>query len=64
LVPDLPTLDHADAMFYTRGPADDFDRYALVTGDSGWSWKNLLKYIKKVRNLFGLSGTPVDFVLE
>ncbi|KAG6895509.1 hypothetical protein C0992_000919 [Termitomyces sp. T32_za158] len=35
-------------MFYTRGSSSDFDRYAEVTGDSGWSWKNLQPYIRKV----------------
>jgi choline dehydrogenase-like flavoprotein len=35
-------------MFYTRGSADDFDRYAEVTGDPGWSWDRLLPYFFKV----------------
>ncbi|KAF5355485.1 hypothetical protein D9758_006359 [Tetrapyrgos nigripes] len=25
-------------MAYTRGSSDDWDRYAALTGDSGWSW--------------------------
>ncbi|KIK58969.1 hypothetical protein GYMLUDRAFT_44990 [Collybiopsis luxurians FD-317 M1] len=32
-------------MFYTRGSADDYDRFAAVTGDEGWSWKSVQKYI-------------------
>ncbi|KAJ7189882.1 pyranose dehydrogenase [Mycena pura] len=36
-----------DGMFYTRGSAEDFDRYAAVTGDPGWSWNNLLPYFFK-----------------
>ncbi|KAJ7471203.1 aryl-alcohol oxidase-like protein [Mycena galericulata] len=36
-----------DAMIYTRGSAEDFDRYAAVTGDPGWSWDNLLPYFFK-----------------
>ncbi|KAF8965582.1 pyranose dehydrogenase [Flammula alnicola] len=36
-----------NAMFYTRGSSDDYDRWAAVTGDSGWSWKKLLPYILK-----------------
>ncbi|KAH9477827.1 Pyranose dehydrogenase 3 [Psilocybe cubensis] len=34
-------------MFYTRGSQDDYDRWAKVTGDSGWSWNSLLPYIRK-----------------
>ncbi|KAF8148700.1 aryl-alcohol oxidase-like protein [Crassisporium funariophilum] len=34
-------------MYYTRGSSDDFDRLASVSGDSGWSWKNILPYILK-----------------
>ncbi|KAJ7768752.1 aryl-alcohol oxidase precursor [Mycena olivaceomarginata] len=36
-----------NGMFYTRGSADDFDRYAEVTGDPGWSWDRLLPYFFK-----------------
>ncbi|KAL0946163.1 hypothetical protein HGRIS_012426 [Hohenbuehelia grisea] len=34
-------------MFYTRGSAEDFDRWAKVTGDQGWSWNALQQYISK-----------------
>lgn len=34
-------------MVYTRGSQSDFDRYAQVTGDSGWSWNSMLPYFKK-----------------
>lgn len=34
-------------MFYTRGSSSDFDRYAEVSGDDGWSWDNMLPYFKK-----------------
>ncbi|KAF8184137.1 pyranose dehydrogenase [Mycena galopus ATCC 62051] len=36
-----------NGMVYTRGSAEDFDRYAAVTGDLGWSWDNLLPYFFK-----------------
>ncbi|KAJ7240674.1 pyranose dehydrogenase [Mycena rebaudengoi] len=36
-----------NAMFYTRGSVDDFDRYAAVTGDKGWSWNEILPYFLK-----------------
>ncbi len=35
-------------MFYTRGSSDDYNRFASVTGDPGWSWENILPYILKV----------------
>ncbi len=41
----------SDFLFWTRGSQDDFDRYARVTGDSGWSWNSILPYYKKVRDL-------------
>jgi len=34
-------------MFYTRGSSSDFDRFAKVTGDSGWSWNKLQPYIRR-----------------
>ncbi|KAF8180708.1 aryl-alcohol oxidase [Mycena galopus ATCC 62051] len=36
-----------NGMVYTRGSAEDYDRWAAVTGDSGWSWNNLLPYFFK-----------------
>ena len=37
-----------DYMFYTRGPASDYDRWANITGDAGWSWKSIKQYYLKV----------------
>lgn len=34
-------------MIYTRGSSDDYDRYAQISGDSGWSWNSLQPYFKK-----------------
>ncbi|RDB27619.1 Pyranose dehydrogenase 1 [Hypsizygus marmoreus] len=34
-------------LIYTKGAAEDFDQYAKITGDQGWSWKGLQPYIKK-----------------
>ncbi|KAF7368944.1 hypothetical protein MVEN_00220600 [Mycena venus] len=34
-------------MFYTRGSADDFNRYAALTGDNGWSWDEIFPYFLK-----------------
>lgn len=37
---------------WTRGSKDDFDRYAKVTGDDGWSWDALQPFI------LGVSTSP------
>ncbi|KAJ7173927.1 aryl-alcohol oxidase-like protein [Mycena crocata] len=34
-----------NGMIYSRGPSEEFDRIATVSGDSGWSWQGLQKYI-------------------
>ncbi|KAJ7489582.1 aryl-alcohol oxidase [Mycena latifolia] len=34
-------------MFYTRGTIDDFNRYAELTGDPGWSWNQIFPYFLK-----------------
>ncbi|KAF5355518.1 hypothetical protein D9758_006375 [Tetrapyrgos nigripes] len=34
-------------MAYTRGSSDDYDRWARITGDEGWSWNQLQPYIRK-----------------
>ena len=38
-------------MAYSRGSRDDFDRWADVTGDGGWSWDALQPYMRKVRRV-------------
>ncbi|KAG6917039.1 hypothetical protein DXG01_004091 [Tephrocybe rancida] len=43
-------------LVYTRGSAEDFDRYAAVTGDQGWSWNKMLPYYKKSEKW----NTPTD----
>ncbi|KAG5719382.1 hypothetical protein E4T56_gene13518 [Termitomyces sp. T112] len=43
-------------LIYTRGTKDDFDRYAHVTGDQGWSWNNMQQYFRKNENFTA----PVD----
>ncbi|KAI0321913.1 alcohol oxidase [Amylostereum chailletii] len=37
-------------MIYTRGSQDDYDRWAKVTGDSGWTWDSLHPYLLKLEN--------------
>ncbi|KAJ7806299.1 aryl-alcohol-oxidase from pleurotus Eryingii [Mycena olivaceomarginata] len=34
-------------LAYTRGTKEDYDRWAKVTGDDGWSWDKLVPYMKK-----------------
>ncbi|KAJ6498871.1 aryl-alcohol oxidase precursor [Mycena sanguinolenta] len=36
-----------NSMVYTRGSKEDFDRWANVTEDEGWSWNNLVQYMEK-----------------
>ena len=40
-----------DYMALNKGSKDDWDRWANVTGDSGWSWDAILPYTKKVRGV-------------
>ncbi|KAJ7139305.1 aryl-alcohol-oxidase from pleurotus Eryingii [Mycena epipterygia] len=34
-----------NGMIYIRGPSEDFDRLANVSGDPGWAWDNLQEFI-------------------
>ncbi|KAJ6451406.1 glucose-methanol-choline oxidoreductase, partial [Mycena sanguinolenta] len=34
-------------MVYTRGPSEDWDHMALVTGDNRWTWNNIQPYMRK-----------------
>ncbi|KAI0063373.1 alcohol oxidase [Artomyces pyxidatus] len=38
-------------MVWTRGPTSDFDRFAAVTGDRGWSWEAVSQIGKNIENL-------------
>jgi choline dehydrogenase-like flavoprotein len=38
----------ADNMAFCRGSRDDYDRWANVTGDAGWSWDSLYPYMLNV----------------
>ncbi|KAJ7346360.1 aryl-alcohol oxidase [Mycena albidolilacea] len=40
-------VEHQYYMVYTRGSKEDFNRWAAVTEDDGWSWDNLLPYMTK-----------------
>ncbi|KAJ7748186.1 hypothetical protein DFH07DRAFT_942302, partial [Mycena maculata] len=33
-----------NAMIYSRGASDEYDRLADISGDSGWSWNSLEQY--------------------
>ncbi|KAJ3970847.1 GMC oxidoreductase-domain-containing protein [Lentinula raphanica] len=45
-----------NVMAYCRGSQDDYNRWAQVTGDEGWSWNSLQPYIHKIENL----SSPAD----
>ncbi|KAF8066493.1 aryl-alcohol oxidase precursor [Lyophyllum atratum] len=34
-------------MAYTRGTSEDYDRYARMSGDDGWSWDRLQPYFRR-----------------
>jgi choline dehydrogenase len=36
-----------NAMLYVRGQARDYDEWAQLTGDAGWSWRNVLPIFMK-----------------
>ncbi|KAI0759148.1 aryl-alcohol-oxidase from pleurotus Eryingii [Irpex lacteus] len=43
-------------MAYCRGSKDDWNRWAQVTGDQGWSWNSIINYAKKSENFV----EPID----
>ena len=43
-----------NGMLYIRGQARDYDRWAQLTGDDAWSWKNSLPDFKKHENHYRL----------
>jgi choline dehydrogenase-like flavoprotein len=43
----LLTPDLLDFMVYNAGSKDDFDNIAKVSGDSGWSWNAMQKFISR-----------------
>ncbi|KAK0229846.1 aryl-alcohol oxidase precursor [Armillaria nabsnona] len=42
-----------NAMFYTRGSSQDYDRYAQISGDPGWGWNALQPYFRKNEHFVG-----------
>lgn len=55
-----------DAMIYTRGSPDDWNRYAALTGDPGWAWNAIQSYIAKVAVLVSSASTLLtsDLILQ
>lgn len=37
-------------MAMARGPADDYDEWARITGDDGWRWQNVLPRMKAMED--------------
>lgn len=46
----------ADYLIWTRGSQEDYDKYAEISGDKGWSWGSLQPYFKKIERW----SAPVD----
>ncbi|KAJ2922176.1 hypothetical protein H1R20_g14910, partial [Candolleomyces eurysporus] len=45
-----------NGMIYTRGSADDYNKWAQITGDRGWRWNDLLPLIKRHEKFSGAVG--------
>ena len=41
----------SDYMIYNRGSYQDWDRYASISGDEGWSWDSVQQYFRKACHL-------------
>lgn len=56
VVTSLPNLSEthiilSDFLVYTRGTNEEYDRWAEITDDPGWSWDQLAPYYFKVNVL-------------
>ncbi|KAF8646491.1 hypothetical protein AX16_007182 [Volvariella volvacea WC 439] len=40
-----------NSMIHTQGTREDFDKYAAMSGDSGWSWDSVFPYLLKSERL-------------
>ena len=38
-------------MVHQYGSDEDWNKYAKLTGDPGWAWKNVKNYVKKVLHI-------------
>ncbi|KAJ6550159.1 alcohol oxidase [Mycena capillaripes] len=47
-----------NGQIYSRGSSEEYDRLASVSGDPGWSWTNLQKYMLKVRHTLQRATCP------
>jgi hypothetical protein len=47
ILPSL-TVTCQDAMIYAKGPSEEYDRIADVSGDDGWSWNALQPFMYHV----------------
>ncbi|OXC80491.1 GMC family oxidoreductase [Caballeronia sordidicola] len=45
-----------NGMIYMRGQREDYDEWARVTGDSGWSWDSVLPVFKRSEDHHGGAG--------
>ena len=49
--PDHHNFILSDYMVYNRGSSQDWDRYASISGDEGWSWNSVQQYFRKACHL-------------
>jgi choline dehydrogenase len=42
-----------NGMIYMRGQREDYDEWARVTNDAGWSWNNILPIFKRSEDYYG-----------
>ncbi|KAF7357723.1 Pyranose dehydrogenase [Mycena venus] len=50
-----------NGLAYTRGSKDDYDRYARLSGDEGWSWDRLIPYMRKTERFHPPSNPTEQF---
>ena len=48
ILPRRADLGDKDLMVYCRGSRDDYDRWANVTADNGWTWDALYNHMLDV----------------
>ncbi|KAF8162233.1 hypothetical protein BJ912DRAFT_299099 [Pholiota molesta] len=41
-----------NCIFYQYGTSEDWNRYVVFTGDSGWAWANMRQYVQKHETCF------------
>ncbi|OXA42327.1 glucose dehydrogenase [FAD, quinone]-like [Folsomia candida] len=53
-----------NGMVFLRGNPNDFNEWATITGDSGWSFENVLPYFKKLEHYLTTEGIVVKSMFQ